>query len=1622
MSESRTALRLDSDSDDEPSIGDEKPQKLKRICRALKINEPSMQAAERFHRNQVAMISMFESWGCEQFVHRQQHGVVGGVGVPPAATRGRAGGGGGGGGGASPKLQFSTGSKSGGGRQTVGAKTLAHMRDLKMKRHDVLVLQPAFLSPLPSERSGMSAHASVASTMRDNANHVAIVTKRKNSEAAAQQTTRVHVGSVGVADVTYQVATAIVLGVGASAAKAHVAAQLGGGGGGSGGAVRVCDPHCSFALDGNELLDSADAVSLFLRVAPTNHFCEDAPRSVCKRDFLQLSMLLAKRQLDTQYISSIVPQTTNHLDLTCQKIVESVDGTRIWFAWALLMYLVSDMRAHAMLDAHNFNDFDLAIADAMSAYGHLQVGNRSRRQSDEFQAYLKAVIEGESTSPDVKQRQSELAAVVRAMESMSQSWLAGGAVASSASSASSAPPVGTAGDDDDDSTSEMGDTDSTASAPSAMNVSLNTKATATCVVRNSLLSKKLRRGPEGGGGGGGGRAAASGKRVRYSGAFGVKMLEFWHLHFAQSDCSAATTHMAGLQHADAAVSNNAATTKTMISNCSLKHLVSESKAAATRAALRVLQWQTEMESYAISEDLKELSANAALHTRQKMIALLVQCEEDSHGVASWTVGDEAAQRCVGVGKRYTGPGGTGGALILVCASPARLNSGWVLPPKHHNATVAWARHSMRANHADDDSQLVSEASEALAHAHRLANGRGGTAATAAASGERSRAAAARRVELVAGAALPSFANGLTRTVLAFGARILVNDATAAAAAAVRGVVVDAARKAHAATPPPPAPGAAHVRRACAPLQSLDGGGAPIKRVLFDDVVTPPTTPSNVFAVGMHLSECVRFAYAKIHSKQSPLIATFGPTSAVQEEEEELANPSHRPWVLLHPLDLRFDARSGKAARPITTEANTLLQELPLAAAVTVCAEKAIPFASATKKLALALLVHTGVAAHADSLLRQYRSLVYMSGVQCSVLNGFANSVSARDMTTSIDGTSKIHQPDNHRCGFYTPFQAYVVGTCNTPKMFAGTSWHGAYGASYDCGSVASMGNAGKFATSDGRLPVKAIMMLDEQVDELCAELGAHSVALTSTQPTLGLDGKPTGEHTRFFELTPTELWGLPRHMFAGVHTALHGLAAAFATLRTELGGDDGADDTVASIQVLPFAPFTEAVPPVVTQCAWRGFREKTRPHGGWATHRCDSTLPEASVLSSPLLANARVRMTHTGDNVFETIDPNAASVFVFATQLGCVAQLLHALEGGADRYDDDVAIAMGTLRTVLERLHDRGGGCAGGGGALTETRAVLGFDAMVLINACAPTEFEVGKEVVFDVYARGPCAAMRDGATSVDGVGASECEILKATAYWARVRDGMWTELVELVAMLHTHASTFDNTLEALKGCASTMEKWVRSLWNLHSIDGLQPPGEWSPFAGCKSPDGLNAEHVNCVFVDRPELPNPRRRRQRGAAFGMANSGPQQLLSLLTGAFLPSVRVNVARNEGNICLRATSNALKKGQSGEAPSLKSTSPVNSENDFEAFGSLKAKAAQARRQQDAWTTNNRLIFDVTKHVSYVKGASGCHAGSTESLEATMQTCAKMRVDKVVSNEQKNAEAEVEVAARFLMGSAE
>jgi hypothetical protein len=1205
-----------------------------------------------------------------------------------------------------------------------------------------------------------------------------------------------------------------------------------------------------------------------------------------------------------------------------------------------------------------FTDFDAAIAECCINYAFFQIGHRSRRQVEDFNEQL---VKNEATDSTIK----VYAQTIRENESSDWSF-------------------------QDDATNLAEESE----------VSIQEVGQAIKIVRSQTLSRKRRRnsssatggnsfssflsttnlgvGVVGGsvvGGTGGGEVKGNaptalvmvndddkeknnGKKKPNSkknaenltGAHRVKSLEFLFFHFAQLESGAFDDDQ------DVCTSSSA-------DNCSLHHLLSEDSKMSANAARRVLASQLADGDVAATPVLIAASIESAMRTRKLFVEMLIQKAGSSPMVCKWDrfVGLSLTASWGAHAAIETSPAESGSALIMHCKRiPLALDDS-------SKCAVIWATHSLTSNSPNPerpDLARVCGAVEAIVNKRLNPQ-------------MRSR-------EELSSPALPPLATGLNRSMLVFRCKIVANRDTFTAAACIRDNML-------------------------ATLHERGGGGGGSgsnnslngfqERGLPENAHTPATTPANAFSVGMLMNDIIRYTFNTANSRQSLNIASFAWVSKNESDQQCIADPRHRPWAVLHSLDLKFEAVSTAAPRRVDLESG-VFDELDVVATVVVAGDSAIPVPSALKLLSKRL---ASVAAKKSkkavlSALLEFRSVLFMSGVQSTTINTFAAAVASREFNTSTDSTSKISDPDTHRAVFATPFQCFVVNHSNVPKMFSGTAWAGAYGAGYCCGSVASAGNSGKHTLADGRMLIDPIVIDEKQIDEFCAELGAYTVVPLPTdrekqrqkQTTPSEDPNEPQEEDDddpskpSYAVTPTETWGLPRNLIPGFHAALGGLCGAFDTLRADCGVCN--PDSISSIQCLPFGPFTEAVPPIVSAPqSWRGFRDKSkRPHGGWSSYRPDNTLPELSILGGPISRNMRSTMTCSSDNCHETSDQQSQSVFVFSTQLGFLALALHRTirEDDADDDLDDLDAALQTLRECCQSM------AGSSSRRLTFAQAVLTSDALVLFNAMMPLNFTVGEPAILAAFAAAPNAALCHDTRTLDDVARvgnlSPEELSSAKRFCNRLDSGNWSQTAELITMVHARASTFDNSVEQLQEAAATFDAWIQSLWLLHSDDGVNPPGDWSPLCTAAAPEHVNAREVMMVFTSRRLHADIHRREQRGCVFGMAFNAPNQLMSLLTGAFLADASVQVYRNEGNICLRSTCNALKC----DDPSPKSTSPVSNENDAESYGSIKAKIEQARRQTNAWKHNNSLIFKVSKHAHFSSVASGLHRGSMDSFLTTKQ----------------------------------
>ncbi|MDA9633405.1 hypothetical protein N9S81_00535, partial [bacterium] len=206
-------------------------------------------------------------------------------------------------------------------------------------------------------------------------------------------------------------------------------------------------------------------------------------------------------------------------------------------------------------------------------------------------------------------------------------------------------------------------------------------------------------------------------------------------------------------------------------------------------------------------------------------------------------------------------------------------------------------------------------------------------------------------------------------------------------------------------------------------------------------------------------------------------------------------------------------------------------------AISVAAEHAIPLPKALEKLRICISTET-TAERRQSFMRQFRSLLFMGGVQAMTLARASNFAAARQVTVAVANTHKINFPDNHRHLFATVAQVFVSGHVNIDRMFMNTAWEGVYGALYETGVIGDVGIGAQTLNSDARrIPC---FTTQQHVDELSSKIaGACCVQVSDTE----------------YSEIPLQLHGPMRACVAGVHACLNPLVGAFETLRCEFDLD-----------------------------------------------------------------------------------------------------------------------------------------------------------------------------------------------------------------------------------------------------------------------------------------------------------------------------------------------------------------------------------------------------------------------------------------------------------------------------------
>ena len=725
--------------------------------------------------------------------------------------------------------------------------------------------------------------------------------------------------------------------------------------------------------------------------------------------------------------------------------------------------------------------------------------------------------------------------------------------------------------------------------------------------------------------------------------------------------------------------------------------------------------------------------------------------------------------------------------------------------------------------------------------------------------------------------------------------------------------------------------------------------------------------SSPVTVGMVLHDAFQSSISMCNKPRALCLYIVAPHTDHQVKRELFSVPAMHPSSLLNVLDLKFEPMKLNEPAESAESAESFL---PFAMSATLAADHPIPLSEAVRILSQ-LVNGESLSERRVSYIRQQRSLLLMGCVQALSLARTANFAAARQITVDVANTHRLCFPDNNKNMFPTVSQLYVVGHGNLHYSFQGTAWSGIYGCSYETGAIGDVGIAAQNITSDRRhvtsvTSQKHVDLLAKKVSKACC---------------VSLDERTYSE-------IPLELRGPMRSCVPGVHRCLEPLTAGFESVKVHTGIQN--NDTAMSIQCLPFSPMTEAVKPQVNTRNVDPFEVESAKY-----IYDDATELRQSVLG-PFFDSARVRAVSLADNPFESIEENMQVCILIASVLHCIEKQTKQLL----RMD---------LKQVLESFFStRGNG--------SREAAIYAVDIFVLFCCLFPFRFEVGNmvlplaaEILPSVVHKHDVSNIHDALKKqLIGDEAAADAMLFIGALTDD--DDAWKIQTDFINHVGGVLSEFETFPVDKKETHSIIEKWARSVWDVHQKTSLE-----SPIFDLASRELVTARDLMSVFVDRPSWPDKRRQNQRGGLVGISMFGFVQVCTLLNAAStIESTRVNYCRNEGGVTLRPSSCALKAVINKSKVSNKSISPVQSECDVEAFGTKKAKEDGARRQSIAFEQNNLLLVDITRYISAPSSASLRARGSCQTVHSNIRALNRLAAAGNVSEEEATGLRKIQIAA--------
>jgi len=642
------------------------------------------------------------------------------------------------------------------------------------------------------------------------------------------------------------------------------------------------------------------------------------------------------------------------------------------------------------------------------------------------------------------------------------------------------------------------------------------------------------------------------------------------------------------------------------------------------------------------------------------------------------------------------------------------------------------------------------------------------------------------------------------------------------------------------------------------------------------------------------------------------------------------------------------------------------------------------------------------------LTLETRSLLLAALSQSSWMNDVGPSISAGWTNSAIASSKKVSIADLHRLLMLSPFDVYVGGLGNLDKTFPLTPYAGIYSSPLDSG-VTSPGLLGHNYKSDRRQH-GSMTLSDEAAEEMTrAFVERHHIKV--------------GEKS-FVEIPPS-VRGIPHVLTPGVHSALDTYIESLNSVRADLGREDA--NFVNTLLVLPFSPFSQALPPFVDAITDPSTKFCIRDPKNSCLSSGHCYLPDATCMADAIIREPLFRrpsQVNADENAFATSYSNVEAFFATAATLVLFARSLTLSRGPTPPREPSIANVMGdtagsgprvtadfdSLKRIITSFVTLSIDAR-----MPAQDAILAADALTLINLAYPTTWSVAEPILLhaldiaipklhsiiervlkQLAKAGDDDKGQEPPINVPALAgllalhskplkshlqkqaeneAKDCDVARAEAEMALEQTrAFWGAFCRSERRISAWESGLLPLLQLLDKNDGSHDLSVKRRSGIRRALERAVQSAWlvhSVDGRTPPPVPFLAEcksptHVRRHHVD-PVFASTNSVTARSALVGLKQYQLRQALTLALGAHVPGGRLQVARNEGGLSLRVSSAADILTKASLPRSDKAVSPIQTEAAGSGFGDRKSKLIGCKLQRTAWDANALYLTPIFASIS-------------------------------------------------------